>query len=207
MISYFIIFLAYMLGSIPFGLLITQIAGKGDIREIGSGNIGATNVLRTGDKRLAALTLLLDMLKGTLAVLLALIYAPEVASFAAIAALFGHLYPVWLKFKGGKGVATALGILIGLAPSVAIMAMLVWLASAIILRISSASALIAIGTSPIFITIFHQEKYLWVSVVMIVFIFIKHSANIQRLLEGTEPHIGEKKDLEEDDEDTNTPTE
>lgn len=197
MLDAFMIILAYLLGSIPFGLLIIQMAGLGDIRDIGSGNIGATNVLRTGKKKLAALTLLMDMLKGTLAVLLAFIYAPEVVGYACIAALLGHMFPVWLRFKGGKGVATALGVLLALYPPVALMAMLVWLAAAIILRISSASALIAIGSLPVFVMIFQQNERMWVVVVMIVLIFAKHAGNIARLLDGTEPHIGEKNKNEE----------
>jgi len=184
---------AYLLGSIPFGLLITKYAGAGDIRTIGSGNIGATNVLRTGNKKLAALTLLLDMLKGTVAVILAILFVPEAQTSAALAALVGHMFPVWLRFKGGKGVATALGVMIGLSPAVAIMAMLVWLASAIILRISSASALIAIGTMPVFISIFDDTHLLSFSLLLIILVFAKHHANIERLLDGTEPHIAVKK--------------
>lgn len=193
LLPYFMIVIAYLLGSIPFGVIITQCAGAGNLREIGSGNIGATNVLRTGRKDLACLTLLMDMLKGTLAVLLTIIYAPNMLPTACIVALMGHMYPVWLNFKGGKGVATALGILLALSPPVALMAMFVWLASALMLRISSASALIAMATSPVFVIIFNEEEILWIVVVMIVLVFAKHSDNIARLLEGTEPSIGSKR--------------
>lgn len=191
--SYFFLGLAYFLGSIPFGLILTRIAGMGDIREIGSGNIGATNVLRTGNKKIALLTLLMDMLKGTLAVLLTIIYAPEVQGLAALAVLLGHMFPLWLKFKGGKGVATALGAFIALSPPVAFMAMGVWLAAAAILRLSSLSALISIGTMPIFLTIFEETHYLWVSAAIILLVFIKHHENIKRLIQGTEPSIGNQK--------------
>lgn len=199
MLSTMIIVVAYLLGSIPFGLLLTKMAGGGDIRSIGSGNIGATNVLRTGNKKLAALTLLLDMFKGSIAVAIALLYAPQVADFAALAALLGHLYPVWLKFKGGKGVATALGVFIALSPPVAFASMLTWLVIFFLLRISSASALIAVGSSPIWLIIFNQPHYLWLSVVIILLVFFKHEANIRRLIAGTEPKIGEKKPNEETD--------
>ena len=189
-----IVILAYLLGSIPFGLLITKFAGAGDIRKIGSGNIGATNVLRTGNKKLAALTLILDMLKGTAAVVIANAVVPEAQTMAAMAALLGHMFPVWLKFKGGKGVATALGVMLGLSPLIAGIAMLVWLASAFTLRISSASALIAVGSSPLFIIIFSDTHLLPFALLMIVLVFAKHHANIRRLLDGTEPKIGEKKE-------------
>lgn len=196
-LSIALIVAAYLLGSIPFGLLLTKLAGIGDIRTIGSGNIGATNVLRTGNKKLAVLTLLLDMVKGTFAVLLALQFAPDVADYAALAALLGHLFPVWLRFKGGKGVATALGVFIALSPPVAMASMLVWLAVAFLLRISSASALIAVGTSPLWLIIFGQPHYVWLSVIIIVLVFYKHEANIRRLIAGTEPKIGKKKHNEE----------
>ncbi|HAX90612.1 MAG TPA: acyl-phosphate glycerol 3-phosphate acyltransferase [Rhodospirillaceae bacterium] len=191
MLTYIVPALAYLLGSIPFGLLLTKLAGAGDIRAIGSGNIGATNVLRTGKKGLAAATLLLDMLKGTAAVILAQHYAPEVANIAALAVLLGHMFPVWLKFKGGKGVATAFGIMLALSWPVALMAALTWLASAILLRISSASALIALASAPVYLIIFGQFELVLLSVLILVLVYSKHYANIIRLVKGTEPHIGQ----------------
>ncbi len=184
---------AYLLGSIPFGLLLTKLAGQGDIRAIGSGNIGATNVLRTGKKSLAAATLLLDMLKGTAAVMIAQHFAPGQAVLAALLALLGHMYPVWLRFNGGKGVATMLGVMLALHWPIAVIAMFVWLATALILRISSVAALTATATMPIFIDVFNQTTLYGVVFIFIVLIFMKHSANIRRLLDGTEPRIGEKK--------------
>lgn len=191
--DYLILISAYLIGSIPFGLLITKIAGQGDVRAIGSGNIGATNVLRTGKKGLAALTLLCDMLKGTAAVLLAMHFTPALAPYAGLLAIIGHMFPIWLKFKGGKGVAAALGVMIGLAWPVALFAMLVWLASAAILRISSASALIACVTMPIFLEVYGYSNLHGMALIMIILILFKHRSNISRLLDGTEPRIGNKK--------------
>ena len=192
MLDVVIIIVAYLLGSIPFGYILTQITGGGDIREIGSGNIGATNVLRTGRKELAFLTLLLDMLKGTLAVLFAFLYAQDSVGYVSIAVLIGHIFPVWLKFKGGKGVATAFGVFLALCPLAAVMALLEWLLAAFVIRISSVSALIAIGTMPIFLAIFEQRQYVWVSFAMMALVYITHYQNIVRLIHGTEPKIGEK---------------
>lgn len=196
--DYLPLVLAYLLGSIPFGLLISMLAGQGDIRDIGSGNIGATNVLRTGKKSLAALTLILDMLKGTAAVLIAQHYVPELVGYAALLALLGHMFPVWLKFKGGKGVATAFGIMVAVAYPVAIMAMLVWLATAIMIRISSLSALTAVCTMPIFLDIFGYSAFNGPILIMIAFIVLKHKSNIIRMLKGTEPHIGQKENNEKE---------
>lgn len=194
-----LLLVSYFLGSIPFGLLLTKLAGLGDIRQIGSGNIGATNVLRTGNKKIAALTLLCDLLKGSAAVYLAQHIMPEFAGYAGFMALLGHMFPIWLSFKGGKGVATGLGVLVVLAWPVAIMAMLIWLASAWMLRISSLSALISVGTTPIFAIIFGYESILSVLMLMILFIFAKHNANIVRLFMGTEPMIGQKNIHENED--------
>lgn len=185
--------IAYLLGSIPFGLLLTRLAGTGDIRKIGSGNIGATNVLRTGNKSLAALTLLLDMLKGTVAVLLARQFAPDMAGYAALAAFLGHVFPVWLNFNGGKGVATALGVFLGLTPEVGIAAMLVWLCVAFLFRISSSSALAAIASTFLLMKPFHYQQYQWLSVMLIILTAFTHRANIKRLILGTEPKIGSHK--------------
>ncbi|WP_353641574.1 glycerol-3-phosphate 1-O-acyltransferase PlsY [Mesorhizobium sp. WSM2239] len=180
----------YLLGSVPFGLLITRAAGLGDVRNIGSGNIGATNVLRTGNKGLAALTLLLDALKGTAAVLIAGIYGPELALVAGFGAFLGHLFPVWLGFKGGKGVATYLGVLAGLAWKVALVFAAVWLAVAFIMRYSSLAALLASVAVPLTLLYLGRIDYAVLFAVMTVIVFIKHRANISRLLAGSESRIG-----------------
>jgi glycerol-3-phosphate acyltransferase PlsY len=182
----------YLLGSIPFGLLITRAAGLGDVRNIGSGNIGATNVLRTGNKGMAALTLVLDALKGTTAVLIAGIYGPELALVAGFGAFLGHLFPVWLGFKGGKGVATYLGVLAGLAWKVALVFAAVWLAVAFITRYSSLAALVASVAVPLTLFYLGRIDYAVLFAVMTVIVFIKHRANISRLLAGTETRIGAK---------------
>ncbi|MBN9220644.1 MAG: glycerol-3-phosphate 1-O-acyltransferase PlsY [Mesorhizobium sp.] len=182
----------YLLGSIPFGLLLTRAAGLGDVRKIGSGNIGATNVLRTGNKGLAAATLLLDALKGTAAVLISAHFAPETAVWAGLGAFLGHLFPVWLGFKGGKGVATYLGVLIGLAWPVALIFAVVWLAMAFLLRYSSLAALTAAVIVPIALYFMGTPQVALLFVVMSVIVFIKHRANISRLLAGTEGKIGAK---------------
>jgi acyl phosphate:glycerol-3-phosphate acyltransferase len=182
----------YLLGSIPFGLLITRAAGLGDVRNIGSGNIGATNVLRTGNKGLAALTLILDALKGTAAVLIAGIYGPELALAAGFGAFLGHLFPVWLGFKGGKGVATYLGVLAGLAWNVALVFAALWLAVAFIMRYSSLAALVASVAVPLTLFYLGLVDYAALFAVMTVIVFIKHRANISRLLAGTESRIGAK---------------
>ncbi|MDS1135496.1 glycerol-3-phosphate 1-O-acyltransferase PlsY [Nitratireductor indicus] len=182
----------YLLGSIPFGLLITRAAGLGDVRKIGSGNIGATNVLRTGNKKLAALTLLLDALKGTAAVLIAGLYGPDQAIAAGLGAFLGHLFPVWLGFKGGKGVATYLGILIGLSWPGALIFAAVWLAVAFITRYSSLSALVAAVVVPIGLYYLGYVQTAELFILLSIIVFIKHRANIARLLAGTETRIGSK---------------
>ncbi|MCR4265436.1 glycerol-3-phosphate 1-O-acyltransferase PlsY [Nitratireductor sp. ZSWI3] len=182
----------YLLGSIPFGLIITRAAGLGDVRKIGSGNIGATNVLRTGNKGLAALTLLLDALKGTAAVLLAGLYGPDQAVAAGLGAFLGHLFPVWLGFRGGKGVATYLGVLIGLAWPGALIFALTWLAVAFATRYSSLSALVAAVVVPIGLYWLGHVQAAELFVLMSLIVFIKHRANIARLLAGTETRIGSK---------------
>jgi glycerol-3-phosphate acyltransferase PlsY len=182
----------YLLGSIPFGLLLTRAAGLGDVRKIGSGNIGATNVLRTGNKGLAAATLLLDALKGTAAVLIAGHFVPEMAVWAGLGAFLGHLFPVWLGFKGGKGVATYLGVLIGLAWQVALIFAVVWLVMAFLFRFSSLAALTAAVVVPIALYFMSAPQIAVLFVVMSIIVFIKHRANISRLLAGTEGKIGAK---------------
>ncbi|RWM26633.1 glycerol-3-phosphate 1-O-acyltransferase PlsY [Mesorhizobium sp.] len=182
----------YLLGSIPFGLLITRAAGLGDVRNIGSGNIGATNVLRTGNKGLAAATLLLDALKGTAAALIAGRFAPELALAAGFGAFLGHLFPVWLGFKGGKGVATYLGVLLGLAWQGMLVFAVVWLAMAFLFRYSSLAALAAAVAVPIALYFISTPQIAGLFAVMSLIVFIKHRANISRLLAGTEGKIGAK---------------
>lgn len=180
----------YLLGSIPFGLILTRLAGMGDIRAIGSGNIGATNVLRTGNKLLALLTLLLDGGKGALAVLIAQTYGADVTVSAAAGAFFGHLFPVWLRFRGGKGVATFLGIVLALNPLVGMAVCATWLAVAAVFRISSAAALAAAALSPVYFWWPGQDQLMQLSLLLAVVIWLKHYDNIRRLIAGEEPRIG-----------------
>ncbi len=182
----------YLLGSIPFGLILTRVAGLGDVRSIGSGNIGATNVLRTGNKKLAAATLLLDMLKGTAAVLIAGIASPEAAIAAGLGAFLGHIFPVWLKFKGGKGVATYLGVLLGLFWQGALIFAAVWLGVAYATRYSSLAALVAAAIVPIALYIIGLHQIAVLFLILTVIVFIKHRANIRRLVAGNEGKIGSK---------------
>ena len=182
----------YLLGSIPFGLLLTRAAGLGDVRNIGSGNIGATNVLRTGNKGLAAATLLLDMLKGTAAVLIAGRYGTEPAIAAGLGAFIGHLFPVWLGFKGGKGVATYIGVLIGLMWPAAVAFCVVWLAVAVLFRYSSLAALTAAVAVPIALYFLSTPAIAGLFAVMSLIVIVKHRANISRLTAGTEGKIGAK---------------
>ena len=181
----------YLLGSVPFGLVITRALGLGDLRQIGSGNIGATNVLRTGNKGAALATLLLDSGKGAIAVLLARWLGGESAALVAGAAAFlGHLFPVWLGFRGGKGVATFIGTALALFWPVGLIACGLWLASAALIRISSLSALVAATGAPVMALVFGLRGLALALGFMAVLIFVRHRANIQRLLAGTEPRIG-----------------
>ena len=185
---------SYLLGSIPFGLVITRALGLGDLRQIGSGNIGATNVLRTGNRAAAAATLILDAAKGAVAVLLArALVGPDAAQVAALFAFLGHLYPVWLKFSGGKGVATFLGTLLALAWPVGLAACATWAVTAAISRISSLSALVAAGLAPVWLLIFGRGQMMALVVILAALVFLRHGANIARLRAGTEPRIGAKK--------------
>nr|WP_075852309.1 glycerol-3-phosphate 1-O-acyltransferase PlsY [Rhizobium hainanense] len=185
--------IGYLLGSIPFGLLLTRMAGLGDVRNIGSGNIGATNVLRTGNKGLAAATLLLDAFKGTAAVLItAHFFGEDAGVLAGFAAFIGHIFPVWIGFKGGKGVATYLGILLGLAPLMALIFAIVWLAIAFTTRYSSLSALVATLVIPVVLWILGVDKIAAVMALMTVISWYKHRTNIARLTAGTEGKIGAK---------------
>jgi glycerol-3-phosphate acyltransferase PlsY len=184
--------LAYLLGSIPFGLLLTRGAGAGDIRSIGSGNIGATNVLRTGRKDLAAATLLLDALKGALAVVLGGWLAPGAAMAAALGAFFGHIAPVWLRFRGGKGVAVFIGALLALHWPTGLIVCAVWLAAAYLWRFSSLSALLASASAPFVLWGFDHGEQALVIATMAALLWWKHSENIARLISGTESRIGQK---------------
>jgi glycerol-3-phosphate acyltransferase PlsY len=184
--------LGYLLGSIPFGLLLTRVAGLGDIRAIGSGNIGATNVLRTGRKGLAAATLLLDALKGAAAVLIAAALAGRDAALSAgLGAVLGHLFPVWLRFKGGKGVATSYGVLIAASWPVGLAAGAVWLVMAKVGRISSLSALTSFAAAPLLAWALADSGLVKLSLAIAVLVFARHHANIRRLIAGTEPRIGQ----------------
>jgi glycerol-3-phosphate acyltransferase PlsY len=183
----------YLLGSIPFGMVMARVMGLGDLRQIGSGNIGATNVLRTGNKKAAALTLVLDGAKGAVAVVLARVFAGEDAvQVAALTAFLGHCYPVWIGFKGGKGVATFLGILLALAWPVGLAACATWAAAAAAWRISSLAALYAAGTSTIWMVVLGHASGFILGILLTLLIFYRHKTNITRLRAGTEPKIGQK---------------
>lgn len=185
--------LAYLLGSIPFGVVITRAMGLGDLRTIGSGNIGATNVLRTGSKPAAAATLILDAAKGGIAVLIArATVGDDAAQIAALASFLGHLYPVWLGFKGGKGVATFLGILLALVWPVGLLACATWAVVAAVSRISSLSALAAAGLAPGYLAFAGYSDTVLLALLLAVLVWLRHAANIRRLRDGTEPRIGKK---------------
>lgn len=183
--------LGYLLGSIPFGLVLSRATGSVDPRTIGSGNIGATNVLRTGNKKLAAATLLLDALKGAAAVLIAWHWGPNTALIAALGAFLGHIFPVWLRFKGGKGVATFLGCLFGAAWPAALIFVALWLAIAALTRYSSLAALIASAAAPVALILFGERQAAEMFLLMAVLLWWMHRANIGRLLAGTEGRIGQ----------------
>jgi acyl phosphate:glycerol-3-phosphate acyltransferase len=182
----------YALGSIPFGLVLTRMAGLGDIRTIGSGNIGATNVLRTGRKDLAFLTLIGDAGKGAAAVFLFSYLSPFASIGAALGSVMGHLFPIWLGFKGGKGVATTLGVLVMVTPIAGILTCATWIVMALLFRISSLAALVAVAIAPFFAGIIYGEIYGVLTTVIAGLIWYKHAENIQRLLSGIEPKIGDK---------------
>jgi acyl phosphate:glycerol-3-phosphate acyltransferase len=185
--------LGYFLGSIPFGLLLTRLAGLGDVRQIGSGNIGATNVLRTGSKGAAALTLLLDLGKGTAAVAIAKAWGPEAAWVAAGCVVLGHMFPVWLRFHGGKGLATALGVLIALAWPVAVVGALFWLATALLSRYSSLAGLLATAAAAVVAPFVVDPVTAAVIAGIALLIILRHHANIRRLIAGTESRISLRK--------------
>jgi len=180
----------YLIGSIPFGLLLTKAAGLGDIRQVGSGNIGATNVLRTGRKGLAAATLILDGLKGAVAILLARYFLGDQDMVVGTAAVLGHLFPVWLGFRGGKGVATGLGVLLAAAWPVGLACCALWLVAAKVLKMSSVAALTAFAAAPLFALVLSSADHALMALLIAVLVFWRHEANIRRLLAGTEPRIG-----------------
>ena len=183
----------YLSGSIPYGLIIGRLSGIGDIRKSGSGNIGATNMLRQGGKKLAILTLLADMLKGLAPVVVASAFGETYGLIAALGAVFGHLFPIWLKFKGGKGVATSIGVFIGIAPFVGLIVCVTWIAMAYFFRISSLAALVSIAAAPVIFTMTASEPFIVIGFIIAVCVWIRHQANIRRLLAGTEPKIGKSK--------------
>ena len=190
MISFIAILIGYICGSIPFGLLLTRAAGLGDVRSIGSGNIGATNVLRTGNKRIAALTLFLDGLKGAVPVLLLTHYgSPQAGMIAGLAAMAGHIFPVWLEFKGGKGVATSLGVLFGLFWPLGLIFIALWLALAFAFRMSSLAGLVTSALTPLWAYLFDRTDLVLPTALIAVAIWITHRANIGRLMKGEEPKI------------------
>jgi acyl phosphate:glycerol-3-phosphate acyltransferase len=196
MVEFIAVLIGYLFGSVPFGLLLTKAAGLGDVRSIGSGNIGATNVLRTGNRKIAALTLLLDGLKGSAPVLLLNYFGgPQAGMIAGLAAMLGHIYPVWLNFKGGKGVATSLGVLFGLSWPLGLIFIALWLFLAFAFRISSLAALVASALSPLWVYLLSRSDLLGRSDLLLptaliaIVIWIMHRANIGRLLKGDEPKI------------------
>ncbi len=184
--------LGYALGSIPFGLLLTRAFGAGDLRSIGSGSIGATNVLRTGRKGLAAATVLLDAGKGAAAVLLAALLWPETEGIAAIGAIVGHCFPLWLRFNGGKGFATAAGVLGALAWPAMLICAAVWAVALAVSRTSSVSSLSAVVAAPVVAWLLGATQIVWVMAVIALIVIVQHRANIRRLLAGTEPKLGQK---------------
>ncbi|MCK6418128.1 MAG: glycerol-3-phosphate 1-O-acyltransferase PlsY [Alphaproteobacteria bacterium] len=195
---YIFLAIAYLVGSIPFGLVITRLAGHGDIRAIGSGNIGATNVLRTGDKRLALATLALDSVKGASVIAAYVIVQPGATAFAlllvGLAALIGHCFPVWLKFKGGKGVATGLGVLLMAAPLAGLGVGLIWIVVVAVTRLSSLAAMSAAALCPLLVAYFYGIDAAYGALAIAFLVLARHQANITRLLAGQEPKIGQKQE-------------
>lgn len=186
-----ILVVSYLVGSIPFGVIVTRLAGATDPRNVGSGNIGATNVLRTGRKGLAALTLLLDGGKGAVAVLVAEALVPGTGPLAAVAAFFGHIFPVWLRFKGGKGVATLLGVALAVHWPTGLVALVVWLAAMLLSRRSSVGGMAAAMVTPVASAFFFEADLTLMFLALALVVLWRHRANIERLIDGSEPRIGE----------------
>ena len=189
-LTFSVIFFSYLLGSIPFGILVSKVFGLGNLRDIGSGNIGATNVLRTGNKLAALITLILDGLKGSLVVVVARFISEDAAITASIFVIIGHIYPVWLKFSGGKGVATFIGSILALSFVAGLFVCLIWIIMALIFRYSSLSAIVASASAPIGVLLFYDNEALMVTLFMTVLIWYRHKDNIRRLIDGSETKIG-----------------
>ena len=189
-LTFSVIFFSYLLGSIPFGIFVSKVFGLGNLRDIGSGNIGATNVLRTGNKLAALITLILDGLKGVLVVVVARFISEDAAITASIFVIIGHIYPVWLKFSGGKGVATFIGSILALSFVAGLFVCLIWIIMALIFRYSSLSAIVASASAPIGVLLFYDNEALMVTLFMTVLIWYRHKDNIRRLIDGSETKIG-----------------
>lgn len=189
-LTFSVIFFSYLLGSIPFGILVSKVFGLGNLRDIGSGNIGATNVLRTGNKLAALITLILDGLKGVLVVVVARFISEDAAITASIFVIIGHIYPVWLRFSGGKGVATFIGAILALSFVAGLLVCFIWIIIALIFRYSSLSAIVSSASAPIGIFLFYDNEALVVTLFMTVLIWYRHKDNIRRLIDGSEAKIG-----------------
>jgi len=189
-LTFSVIFFSYLLGSIPFGILVSKVFGLGNLRHIGSGNIGATNVLRTGNKLAALITLILDGLKGALVVVVARFISEDAAITASIFVIIGHIYPVWLRFSGGKGVATFIGAILALSFVAGLLVCFIWIIIALVFRYSSLSAIVSSASAPIGIFLFYDNEALVVTLFMTVLIWYRHKDNIRRLIDGSEAKIG-----------------
>lgn len=189
-LTFSVIFFSYLLGSIPFGILVSKVFGLGNLRHIGSGNIGATNVLRTGNKLAALITLILDGLKGVLVVVVARFISEDAAITASIFVIIGHIYPVWLRFSGGKGVATFIGAILALSFVTGLLVCFIWIIIALVFRYSSLSAIVSSASAPIGIFLFYDNEALVVTLFMTVLIWYRHKDNIRRLIDGSEAKIG-----------------
>ena len=189
-LTFSVIFFSYLLGSIPFGILVSKVFGLGNLRDIGSGNIGATNVLRTGNKLAALITLILDGLKGVLVVVVARFISEDAAITASILVIIGHIYPVWLRFSGGKGVATFIGAILALSFVTGLLVCFIWIIIALVFRYSSLSAIVSSASAPIGIFLFYDNEALVVTLFMTVLIWYRHKDNIRRLIDGSEAKIG-----------------
>jgi len=189
-LTFSVIFFSYLLGSIPFGILVSKVFGLGNLRDIGSGNIGATNVLRTGNKLAALITLILDGLKGALVVVVARFISEDAAITASIFVIIGHIYPVWLRFSGGKGVATFIGAILALSFVAGLLVCFIWIIIALVFRYSSLSAIVSSASAPIGIFLFYDNEALVVTLFMTVLIWYRHKDNIRRLIDGSEAKIG-----------------